>query len=298
MDVADAEVFLISGYPSIEFSHVDGLIGPEQTLSSFFQQLSTRPRGPQGNAMVQQQMVLSNSRQADADAAPVVPADETVDVHYESIGRQTIAAGDALALDVGSGEATYQRIVEWTLPDLRNEHGYFVEDYRRQQDPEKYDDAAWDAVKFKNPLPFPMTTAPATFVQENRFLGQSLSAWVGKDDETTLRITKALSVRTSATETEDPNSKRIEVSVAGSSYRKITANGELVLTNTRKVDVLVVIKRRFSGDLLSADEKPEVTLREEGVWSVNRRNELKWNLTLKPGETKTLKYRFEVLSSR
>ena len=53
--------------------------------------------------------------------------------------------------------------------------------------------------------------------------------------------------------------------------------------------------RRFSGELVSAEGEPKSALREEGVYSVNKRNELFWNLTLKPGEERKLKYRSSVL---
>ena len=57
----------------------------------------------------------------------------------------------------------------------------------------------------------------------------------------------------------------------------------------------LVIRRRFSGELLRADGEPKSTLREEGVYSVNKRNELLWTLTLKPGEERKLTYRYTVL---
>ena len=58
-----------------------------------------------------------------------------------------------------------------------------------------------------------------------------------------------------------------------------------------------MIRRRFSGELLEADGKPECVLREEGVYSVNKRNELTWTITLKPGKETTLSYRYTVLVS-
>ena len=46
--------------------------------------------------------------------------------------------------------------------------------------------------------------------------------------------------------------------------------------------IKLVVRRRFSGELLSADNAPKSFLREEGIWSVNRRNELVWTLALPP----------------
>ena len=62
-----------------------------------------------------------------------------------------------------------------------------------------------------------------------------------------------------------------------------------------KETVKLVIRRRFSGDLLEADGKAECRLLEEGVYSVNKRNELLWIVTLEPGGETTLRYRYTVL---
>ena len=46
---------------------------------------------------------------------------------------------------------------------------------------------------------------------------------------------------------------------------------------------------------LRADGEPECVLREEGVYSVNGRNELVWTLGLAPGEEIGLIYQYTVL---
>jgi len=59
--------------------------------------------------------------------------------------------------------------------------------------------------------------------------------------------------------------------------------------------LLSLLPSCYSGDLLHADGSPKSTLREEGVYSVNRRNELIWTLPLKAGEEKKLNYSYSVL---
>jgi hypothetical protein len=59
--------------------------------------------------------------------------------------------------------------------------------------------------------------------------------------------------------------------------------------------VKISIRRRFSGDLVHADAAPKVSLLEEGVFAYNKRNELTWTLAMKPGEERTLAYRYVVL---
>ena len=139
-----------------------------------------------------------------------------------------------------------------------------------------------------------MTTGPTMIVAGNRFHGQRTSHWVNPDEETTLRITKSLSVRTEAIENEMPG-ERESVYLEGRNYRRVTVSGELKMTSFRKKPMTTVIRRKFSGRLIQADEMPKVTLREEGVYSVNQRNELEWTITLEPGKERVLTYTYSVL---
>jgi hypothetical protein len=301
-DIENAEISLISGFPSVQFAHVTSPLSLRTTWTQFFQQLNQRvtPDNPIGRNIVSQQAVMANSvtynyndPSGGVDLS-AMPSGEGVDLHYQSIGKRTLLEDDSLAVSTASGKAPYKRIVEWIVPDTRTADGRYIDEYQRRQDPEKYEDAAWDAVRFKNPLPFPMTTAPAMIVSKGQFNGQRTSFWVNKGEETTLHITKALSLRTHYAENEE-SGNRDTVYFGSRTYRKVAVKGELVINNHRNEEVSMVIRRQFSGDLISADGSPKSVLREEGVYSVNKRNELIWNFDLKPGEEKTLAYRYTVL---
>ena len=291
-----AEIQLISGFPSIQFANVTSPLSLETTWTKFFQQLSQRYSAghpSMSNVMTQQVAFNRDSPDAGVDLS-AVPTGEGVDLHYQGIGKQTMDEGDSLALETASAKADYERIVEWIVPDTRQADGRYISEGQRNNDPDKYQDAAWDAVRFRNPLEFPMTTAPAMVVSKGRFNGQRLSYWVNPGEETTLHVTKALSVRTRSVEQEVKGEREL-VYVGGHQYRKTTVEGELRANNHRKEAISLVIRRRFSGDLVSADQKPKSTLLEEGVYSVNKRNQLTWSLTLKPGEEVKLVYRYTVL---
>ena len=296
-DIEGAELQLISGFPSVHFGHVLSPLTPGTNWASFFTQLNQRfsPNDISTSNAVYQQAIQSNDvgagRGVDLSAAP---AGEGVDVYYHSIGARSMLEGDSLALTVAKEKAEYQRIVEWLIPDTRNEFGMYVEEYQRRQNPEKFDDTPWDSVRFKNPFKFPMTTAPATVVSGERFNGQQMSYWVNSGEETCLHVTKALSVRTRNIEHEEEG-KRDNVYIAGSAYIKTNVKCDITVNNHRKEEITMVIRRNFSGDLLAADGDPKKTLREEGAYSVNTRNELSWTLVLKPGEERTLTYRYSVM---
>jgi hypothetical protein len=292
------EMQLISGFPNVQFANVVSPLSARTSWASFFQELNQfgrRQPDVSGNGVVYQQAVMFNAA-APALTSPVAtPSGEGVDLHYQSIGKRTLANGDALAVNVAKGRADYERIVEWLIPDTRDEWGRNSDVRGRGDDS---DESAWDALKFKNPLAFPMTTGPAMITSGGRFNGQSTSYWVNAGEETVVRVGKALSIRTRSVEHDERKSAddtRTLVWIGGRQFRTATVEGELAVSNHRAEAVRLVIRRRISGELQSADGNPKTSLREEGIYSVNRHSELLWNLPLKAGEDRVLKYRYTVL---
>ncbi len=294
-DLDGAEVRLISGYPSVQYARVRSPLSPRTSWASFFAELASSTLGQQeidalGNSIVSQQVITFNARGPATVSLGATPAGEGVDLHYQPIGKRTLASGESLSLSVAKGKADYQRIVEWIVPDMRNAYGQ----------PERNDQpgVAWDALRFKNPLAFPMTTAPAMVTANGQFNGQRTSYWVNSGEEMILHVEKALSIRTRATEYEQQKNgddTRTFTWLGGRQYRKVTVEGELTVSNHRKETVPVLIRRRLSGDLVKTEGEPRQQLREEGIYSVNKRQELVWSVLLKGGEEKTLKYTYTVL---
>ena len=298
-DLNDSEIQLISGYPNVRFGAVDSPLWPATGLAAFFQQVNqsgSSMGGVLGNNIVSQQMVYSNSA-ARMESPPLPEVNElgnvSDDIHYESIGRHSLRAGDSLSLDIASARAAYERVVDWKVPDPRGSNGR----YQRNRDERSEDNEAWDALRFTNPFNFPMTTAAAVIVEDGRFRGQSLSQWVNPGQSTCLRITRALSVRAESGEIEEEGQREI-VWIAGNDYQRTRVKGRLSLHNFRGKEVTMNIRCGFSGKLLEADGDPEKSLRTEGVSSVNPRRELTWNLKVPAGGEKELTYRYEVLVDR
>ncbi len=304
MPFQDAEVYLISGFPSIQFSNVTSPLAARTSWNRFFQELNQRDQGYRGagRQMMSQMAITMNAPQIDFGYVEGGTAafGDGIDLHYQSIGKRQLKQGDALSLSVAKADANYERIVEWLIPDHRDEFGNY---HNRSVDDDG--NLPWDAMRFKNPFSFPMTTGPAFVTSNGKFGGQRLSAWVNSGEETLLRVNKALSLRTRSTEVElqtsdgaggpGGRSNREEIWIGGKRFRQSRVEGEIVVSNHRKESVNLMVRRRFSGDLEKADGEPKVTLREEGVWSVNRRNEMVWNIKLQPGEGKKLKYQYTVL---
>lgn len=293
MDLEDVQVRLISGFPNIEFSQVASPLAPDGTLAAFFEQLG-QGSAKSGGA-VQTQLIAYNSAAPSAAPPASDPGSEHAgdDLHAESLGARTLSNGDSLSVVVGSGSASYRRVAEWTVADGRDRYGRY-DSTRRRDGEENDDEVVWDSVRFANPLPFPMTTAPATMVEKGLFRGQSLVKWTGQGQQAGIRITKALSIGTQYSENEEEN-QRENLSIGGSNYRRSKVKATLTLRNSRDKAAAMLITKQFSGEMIEASDKPQSRLRTEGVGSVNPRRELAWNLDLAPGEEKIITFRYSVL---
>jgi hypothetical protein len=300
-DLANTEIQLISGYPNVRFGAVDSPLWPGTGLAAFFQQVNqsgSSAGGVLSNNIMSQQMIYSNSGGSSGGAVPLPEVAEqgnaSDDIHYESIGKHSLKGGDSLALDIAAAPAAYERVVEWVVPDPRDRSGRYQ---RGNGNEPTRDDQPWDAVRFVNPFKFPMTTASAVVMEGGKFRGQSLSQWVNPGQRTSLRITKALSVRAEASEVEEEGKREI-VWIGGNDYQRTMVKGRLAVRNFRGKEVTLTVRCEFSGELLDAEGDPAKSLRTEGVSSVNPRRQLDWTLKLAAGGEKVLAYRYQVLVDR
>lgn len=296
-DWHDVKLMLITGHPNIAFGHVLSPLAPGTDLATFFRALSMEPRlahSTRGDVMGQ--MVISNTYAIGGGADLAQAGDsalEGMDLHYHALGRHTLRAGESLTLTTARSEAAYERIVQWTRPDARDAWGQL---HGRHNAPTP-DDHAWDALRLCNPLSWPLTTAPAMVVERERVFGQSMLHWTAPGESASLPVNRTLSVRIHAQEHETEQTRE-EIRRYGRTYQRATVEGALEAVNLRREPVTLVATVNFSGELLEAAGEPETKLRAEGVWSVNPQREMVWNLTLEPGERKTLTYRYRVLAPR
>jgi len=294
-DIEKAELSLISGFPNVEFEQVSSPMSPGTTWSNFFTQLTNmNNRGAfrghvlGNNAMSQ---IVSNSWDANVFTAngAIAIKDEQSDLSYHSIGKRTMGLNDVLTMQVGTGTSAYQRIVEWEIPNYRDEYG------RNQNNNAAVEKQGvpWDVIQFKNPMKYPMTTGPMMVMSHGRVFGQSTSHWVNPGEEAHIKITKALSIPSNHVEHEKDRAREPQT-LWGSRYYKTTIEGEIRVTNTRSKDIDMRITRVVTGEVLESTDTPKIELLSDGAWSVNKRSKLNWKLPLKSGESKVIKYSYVV----
>jgi len=302
--ITQADIFLISGFPNTPFGNVLSPFSLHTDWATFFQQLKKNSEAE--DARLAQAQYLQARRMPspyDTDNFSASSFDDGTDMHYQPIGKWSLDKEESMLIQVASETADYEKIVEWIIPDTRDAEGRYAFELRQKEDQEKYQDIVWDSLRFKNPLNFPMSSGSVIFTTGNQFLGQAINDWVDAGEETILHITKALNVHTNNIEYENQinlsqaNNDAI-VYIGGNDYRKAVVSGELFVNNRRKQPITLVIRRRFSGDLLEADNNPTCQFQKNAKWSVNKRNELVWSVTLLPEAEQTLRYKYSVFIAR
>jgi hypothetical protein len=197
---------------------------------------------------------------------------------------------ESISLTVGKAKADYDRVVEWTVgtSGVAKKHGGSRQEVK---------DEMWDALIFKNPFKFPMTTAPAMVVENGKFNGQRTSYWTNVGEEALLRITRSLSIRTSSKEMADskPNER---VVVDDRNYTKVYLKGELVMSNHRNQPTKMHVRHAIRGNVSEIDGEPKTVTREDSLEDINRINEVLWTVNLNPGEERRLTYKYSVLVYR
>ena len=296
IDLRDAEVRLISGYPAMPYAHVDSPLWATGTLANFFAQLNNKSGGA-GAAVVTQNMIASNSMPfnpgaAGGDAAEAKEENAAgVDMHFESIGHRTLSAGDSLSVDVGTAECSYERVIEWVITDKHDPSGR----YRERSELKEDEDQPWDALRFANPFPFPMTTGTAMTVEHGDFRSQGTSYWLNPGQHGTLRTGKSLTLKVEATENEDETARK-SVKFDGRQYWQHTMQTTLRMESFRDRAVKVIVRAQFTGDLVSAAGKPEKRNRPERQHDLNSPRELEWTVTVPEKAASELQYSYTYLT--
>ena len=73
----------------------------------------------------------------------------------------------------------------------------------------------------------------------------------------------------------------------------VTIDGELKLRNFEKREAEIVVVNAVPGKPVSATDEGALTADSSKLRLLEREGSVRWAVKLKPGETKTLKYRYE-----
>jgi hypothetical protein len=145
----------------------------------------------------------------------------------------------------------------------------------------------------KNTTTFPWTSAPAMVIQGTKPLSQDTLPYTPKGATSNLKMTIATDIRSSHEEREIARQQNVERR-RGYQYDLVTVEGTLKAKNYKSRDVHLSITKRLRGSVESQTENGTAEKLAESISVDNPMSQLKWEIVLKPGEEKTITYRYKV----
>lgn len=305
-DLDDVTIQLVTGFPHLQFADIVSPLALKENLAQFLQSL-VKGESERGRPGVMSQVMyqaggiggyggggyeeLFMPEYGAAEAGKV--AEDLFLYPVENVHLKKRQVG---YLPLFTESVPYKHIYQWKIPDYINEEERYSYDRRQEQEREP-DEEIWHCLRMENTTKVPWTTAPAETVKEGLILGQDTLKYTPAKGETTLRITRAMSVKAEQLELETER-KRDAAQLYGYHYDLITVDGKLSVTNFQQKAITLEITKTLSGEVKSSQPKAKIETLARGLRRMNAVKKLTWTIQLKPGEQKQLSYVYDVYVRR
>jgi hypothetical protein len=301
-DLKDVTVSLVTGYPNLRFSDIVSPLAKKENLAQFLQALS-KGESERGNLNVMSNVMRQSASYGPmGDMESVMPAygaaqagQVAEDLFYYPVEKVNLKKDEVGYYPLFTEAVPYKHIYQWQIPDYVNEEDYYRYDRRNRENEEQ--EVVWHSLRLDNTMKLPWTTAPAEIVKEGRILGQDILSYTPAKGKSTLKITRAVSLKAEQIEYETDRQRDV-AQWYGSHYDLVTVKGELSVKNFMGKTVTVEISKKLSGEVKSSEPEAKVAKLARGLRRANTQNELTWTIELQPDEQKELNYIFEVYVRR
>lgn len=317
-DLKNVKCILLAGSPNIENLN---RFSPMAIVKNAIPSPQVRP-GAVHYASKTRAFRMNDTAAAAGEYVPSAPGISGNMAPFE-IGSLSLKKGESLVRTLGKAAGHYENLVRWQIPARQADDGRRV--WKSHGNPISN---IWECLRFANPFKHPIPDAAVEIADGSRVLAQIKGSWVNTGENATWEITRCHDVKATFAEQEAPSSiknrgvgvfQRLEkvpvkktprttnakeslIAVKGGYlngiwYRVTDIKGRIQLKNFRATPVKLVIEMDYFGEFVSASGKPEKkALNHFG--SLNPKNQLLWNITLKPGESRKVDFRYNIIINR
>jgi hypothetical protein len=300
-DLKDTDLFFVVGVPNFAFANVPSPMALEQSLLDFMQAAARKDdmKARYSNALTGQ--AIGGLLDFEAPAAPSfattvgeLPGTQEEDLFLYSRKNVTLARGERATYNVFSDTVSYEHIYEWNLEDQPRVDGFGIAQNNLNSGSDRSTkDDLWHALRLKNTTKFPWTSAPTMVISGTKPLSQDTLPYTPKGATSSLKLTVATDIRVSHEENEVERQKDVQRR-RNNNYDQVTVEGTLTIKNYKSKDVRLSIADRVRGGVESQTDDGKAAKLAEAIAVDNPLSRLTWEVTLKAGEEKIIKYRYKV----
>lgn len=273
-DLDDVTAHLVIGVPTFAFKETVDPMSLQQTvaqLSQYFRQDAQTAYGFANAIMSQQAMPVDARyrRQSEAvdlptiDLGPeVATSGKTEDLFMFSVKHVTLKKGQRMVMPITEFTLKYKDVYALDIPFTPppevwrnfNNNPQQTELARLFNSPK-----VMHRIRLTNSSEYPLTTAPALILRDDRVLAQGLMTYASPGAESDLDVTTAVDVRVKKSDNEakrTPNAATWQ----GDQYGRIDLAGKITLTNFAKQPLDVEVVRNVLGNVSEADNKGQIEM--------------------------------------
>lgn len=292
LDLDNARVRLITGFPNLQFSNILDPLTSRMSLDDWLRSLnpgmamqsgglgggggafanravearpSAAPGGGPGNPFFGQGDVI-----ADGDNAT---GEQLEDLFFYDIEGVSLKKGSRSYQYLYKFEVPYKRVYTWD-----GEQGTPVQ----------------NKIKFKNTNGKPISTAAASMFNKGEIVGQGMMNYTGANMEAELVVSRSLDfVTSSTTDVVERQTGAIKDKKGNPITDLVTYETELEVQNPKSDPVNFQVKKMVFGEVLKSEPKPANDTNRTGVRGSNPTNVLTWDMKLEPGTTQKIVIRYK-----
>ena len=293
-DLDDVTAHLVVGVPAFRFKETIDPIALQETvaqLSSHFQP-DARSAYAFSNALTTQVMMdrapMSSMQpgipeaEAPIDLGPeVTGAEKNEDLFIFSVDHVSLKKGERMVMPITEFSLKYRDVYSLELSFTPPPEVWRNFNASRQTEIAQLFHApkVMHKLRLSNDSEYPLTTAPALILRDQRLLAQGMLTYTAIGAESDLDITTAVHIRVEKSETETTRTPNA-VAWQGDQYGRIDLDGALSLTNFSKQTVEVEVIRHVLGNIgdVSHDGQSEmINVFEDGTYGATARQPYWWS---------------------
>lgn len=287
-----AKLNLMVGVPSFAFSHGEDPLVSGQSLTEYMYLMRNKPSASDYENQFSRQRSSNISMDQFLGSIPFEgEGQQNGDLFFYELKDVSLCTQCRGLFNLVSMELDYEDL--YSLKLAGNQEDTHSEEEKKINNTLQ----VWHAIKFFNATGKPFTTGPAFFYKiENGSSipqGQQLLEFTPKGLSTVVKITIAPEIQA---ESIDLELSRERIDIDKYNYENLVKiKGQIRIKNHKTIPVELNVERPIKGDLKSSSLPWKIIALATNLSSLNKNNLATWNLTLKPGEEKTIEYFYDFL---
>ncbi|MCU1303372.1 MAG: hypothetical protein JWQ87_3656 [Candidatus Sulfotelmatobacter sp.] len=300
-DLKDTDFFFVVGVPNFAYSNIPSPMALQQTLIDFMQAAARKDEmdSRYSNALMGQKAAALMAYEGPASPSFGSVTEELQGVQEEDLflysrKNVTLARGERATYNVFSETVNCQHIYEWNLEDQPRVDGFGnAQNNANSASDRSMKDNVWHSLRLKNTTKFPWTSAPTMVISGTRPLSQDTVPYTPKNASSNLKLTIATDIRASHEENEVERQKEIQRR-RNYNYDQVTVEGKLTIKNYKSKEVRLSIANKVRGTVESQTDEGKADKLAEAIAVDNPLTRMTWEVSLKAGEERVIKYRYKV----